>query len=89
MTKATVDVIVKGRGNSRYVFVNGHQVGRLERRVGTQTTRGTEDGKAYTGRKSVTSWRAYNMAGRYVGELASMAAWKRWWADRTAQSERG
>ncbi len=81
-----IKIRIRGKGDAREVWLGKRLVGRLERREYTTATRGTDgDGRNYTQRKTHTRWRAWDPAGAALGELRSMAAWKRWFAGRASR----
>ena len=81
-----VKVKVNGRGNQRDIVLDGRLVGRIERVVFNAAVRGIEGGKHYTRHVPKTSWRAWDPAGRALGERRSMAAWRRWFAAKAVTS---
>ncbi len=77
---------IKGKGEVREVWIGKRLVGRIERRQHVVTTRETDsEGRSFTKRKVGVRWRAWDPAGAALGELPSMAAWRRWFERRATR----
>lgn len=79
MDSPRIKIRIKGKGDSRQIWAGGRLVGRIERRDCVEHQRRTdEDGRSYVERKVHNRWRGWDAAGRNLGELRSIVAWKRW-----------